>query len=77
MKVGDRVDYHPRDLSDIDEPIEDTIIIKLLGPDSIFNQQMAIIEGVDHWIPARDLSPVGGGEPVERSIIITLCDDNG
>lgn len=73
MKVGDRVDYNPRDLSDIDKPVKDAVITKLLGPDSIFNQQMALIEGVDHWIPVYDLSPVGG-KPAECSITITLCD---
>jgi hypothetical protein len=58
MKIGDQVKYTPRELSDIDKPIAKTTITKLMEAGSVFNQDMAVIEGVDHWVPVCDLDPV-------------------
>jgi len=40
------------------DPVESCVIQKLQGPDSIFNQQMAIVSDVDHWVSVRELERV-------------------
>jgi len=72
MKVGDRVDYYPRDLRDMDKPVKDAEITMYEPRGSIFNQPMAVIEGVEHWVPVYDLVLAGEPEPEPPSITITL-----
>lgn len=63
FKVGDRVRYAGSVYLG-DEPVEETVIEQFLeghpGGDisscPIFNQDMAVVSGVDHWIPASRLT---------------------
>jgi hypothetical protein len=54
MTIGDKVKYTPSILTE-DKIVERSTIIKLIRAGSFFNQDMAIIEGVDHWVPVCDL----------------------
>jgi len=66
MKVGDRVKYVPRALED-DTAVEDTVITMFEHAGQTFNQPMAVIEGVEHWVPAYDLCPIDG-DPLDFTV---------
>ncbi len=56
--IGDTVRYTGR-LSG-GKPVDECVIIKLMGPDSVFNQQMAIVTDVNHWVAVRELEAIDG-----------------
>jgi hypothetical protein len=56
MKVGDRVNYDGK-LSGGD-PKENCIIESIDRSNKIFNQPMATLEGIDHWVSIYELSMV-------------------
>lgn len=57
MKIGDKVDYLPRRFADTHQPLTDVEIIQYMPRGEIFNQDMAVIEGCNYWVPACDLHP--------------------
>ena len=60
------VDYHPTALID-DQPVMGAKVTNYQAMGMIFNQDMAVIEGVDHWVPASDLEHSDGIDPQVRA----------
>lgn len=56
FKVGDIVDYNPSSLADLHTPVKGAKITMFQQRGNIFNQDMAVIEGVECWVPACDLT---------------------
>jgi len=54
MQIGDKVDYTPR-IINTDLTVQNKAIIKYEPRGCIFNQDMAVIEDIDHWVPACEL----------------------
>lgn len=55
MEIGDKVNYSGRIIEE--EPTNAATIKNIMRQGSIFKMDMAIISGVDHWVPMCDLTP--------------------
>ena len=61
FKVNDIVCYNPRGLSDIHESINNAKIKMIEPRGNIFNQDMVVLEELEGWIPACDLTKIKEG----------------
>ena len=55
FEVGDVIVYYPVEMRDIhgNDPVKGKVE-NIMGPDSIFNQQMLVLDTLDCWIPAYE-----------------------
>lgn len=52
ISVGDKVKYKPRQILEDNETVG--TITQTAAYGNIFNQDMIVIDKIDHWIPARE-----------------------
>ena len=60
MKVGDIVNYSG--ILSGGEPKKNCVIEFIGNPSGVFNQQMATLIDVDHWVSLKDLKLIKKGE---------------